>query len=43
MTLEVFAIKATKKRGKFDIYTEIKKLIKKNGITGQYYGAKCGY
>ena len=33
MTLEVFAIKATKKRGKFDIYTEIKKLIKKNGIT----------
>ena len=32
MTLEVFTIKATKKRGKFDLYAEIKKLVKENGI-----------
>ena len=33
MTLEVFTVKATKKRGKFDLYTEIKKLVKENGLS----------
>jgi len=29
MTLEVFTVKATRKRDKFDLYAEIKKLVKK--------------
>ena len=33
MSLEVFPVKATKKQGKFDLYNEIKKLVKENGIT----------
>ena len=33
MTLEVFTVKATRKRGKFDLYAEIKKLVKENGIS----------
>ena len=33
MTLEVFTVKATKKRGKFDLYAEIKKLVKENGLS----------
>ena len=28
MSLQVFPVKATKKRGKFDLYNEIKKLVK---------------
>lgn len=30
MSLQVFPVKATKKRGKFDLYDEIKKLVKEN-------------
>jgi len=33
MSLEVFPIKATKKEGKFDLYNEIKKLVKKNSVS----------
>ncbi len=33
MSLEVFPIKATKKQGKFDLYNEIKKLVKENDIS----------
>ena len=33
MALEVFPVKATKKEGKFDLYNEIKKLVKENGIS----------
>jgi coenzyme F420-0:L-glutamate ligase len=33
VALEVFPVKATKKEGKFDIYDEIKKLVKENGIS----------
>ena len=33
MSLQVFPVKATKKRGKFDLYDEIKKLVKENGIS----------
>ena len=33
MSLEVFPIKATKKVGKFDLYNEIKKLVKKNSVS----------
>ena len=33
MSLQVFPVKATKKRGKFDLYDEIKKLVKENEIT----------
>ena len=32
MALEVFPVKATKKDGKFDLYNEIKKLVKENGV-----------
>ena len=32
MSLEVFPVKATKKQGKFDLYDEIKKLVKENGV-----------
>ena len=32
MSLQVFPVKATKKRGKFHLYDEIKKLVKENGI-----------
>jgi len=32
MSLEVFPVKATKKEGKFDLYNEIKKLVKENDI-----------
>jgi len=31
VALEVFPVKATKKEGKFDLYKEIKKLVKENG------------
>ena len=33
MALEVFPVKATKKEGKFDLYNEIRKLVKENGIS----------
>ena len=33
MVLEVFPVQATKKEGKFDLYNEIKKLVKENGIS----------
>ena len=33
MLLQVFPVKATKKRDKFDLYDEIKKLIKENGVS----------
>tara|TARA_B100000315_G_scaffold106390_1_gene97526 strand:+ start:58 stop:819 length:762 start_codon:yes stop_codon:yes gene_type:complete len=33
VSLEVFPIKATKKQGKFDLYNEIKKLVKENDIS----------
>ena len=33
MSLQVFPVKATKKRGKFNLYDEIKKLVKQNGIS----------
>ena len=33
MSLEVFPVKATKKQGKFDLYNEIKKLVKKNSVS----------
>jgi len=33
MSLEVFPVKATKKEGKFDLYNEIKKLVKKNSVS----------
>jgi len=33
MALEVFTVKATRKQGKFDIYAEIKKLVKENEIS----------
>jgi len=33
MSLEVFPVKATKKVGKFDLYNEIKKLVKKNSVS----------
>ena len=33
MSLEVFPVKATKKQGKFDLYNEIKKLVKESDIT----------
>ena len=33
MSLQVFPVKATKKRSKFDLYDEIKKLVKQNGIS----------
>ena len=33
MSLQVFPVKATKKRGKFDLYSEIKKLVKENGVS----------
>ena len=33
MSLQVFPVKATKKRGKFDLYDEIKKLVKENGAS----------
>ncbi|NWJ22625.1 coenzyme F420-0:L-glutamate ligase [Marine Group I thaumarchaeote] len=32
MDLEVFPVKATKKDSKFDLYNEIKKLVKENGV-----------
>ena len=32
MSLQVFPVKATKKEEKFDLYDEIKKLVKENGI-----------
>ena len=32
MSLQVFPVKATKKRGKFDLYDEIKKLVEENDI-----------
>ena len=32
MSLEVFPVKATKKQGKFDLYNEIKKLVKENSV-----------
>ena len=32
MALEVFPVKATKKDGKFDLYNEIKKLVKENDV-----------
>jgi len=34
MSLEVFPVKATKKEGKFDLYNEIKKLVKENNVSG---------
>jgi len=33
VALGVFPVKATKKEGKFDLYNEIKKLVKENGIS----------
>ena len=33
MSLQVFPVKATKKRGKFDLYAEIKKLVKENDVS----------
>ena len=33
MSLQVFPVKATKKHGKFDLYAEIKKLVKENGVS----------
>jgi len=33
MSLEVFPVKATKKEGKFDLYNEIKKLVKENNVS----------
>ena len=33
MSLQVFPVKATKRRSKFDLYHEIKKLVKQNGIS----------
>jgi len=33
MSLQVFPVKATKKHGKFDLYDEIKKLVKENNIS----------
>jgi len=33
MVLEVFPVQATKKEGKFDLYNEIKKLVKENDIS----------
>jgi len=33
MVLEVFPVQATKKEGKFDLYNEIRKLVKENGIS----------
>ena len=33
MVLEVFPVQATKKEGKFDLYTEIRKLVKENSIS----------
>ena len=33
MSLEVFPVKATKKHDKFDLYDEIKKLVKENGVS----------
>ena len=33
MALEVFPIKAIRKQDKFDLYNEIKKLVKENGIS----------
>jgi coenzyme F420-0:L-glutamate ligase len=33
MSLVVFPVKAVKKHGKFDLYDEIKKLVKENGIS----------
>jgi len=33
MSLEVFPVKAAKKQDKFDLYSEIKKLVKENGIS----------
>jgi len=32
VALEVFPVKATKKDSKFDLYNEIKKLVKENGV-----------
>ena len=32
MSLQVFPVKASRKRGKFDLYNEIKKLLKENEI-----------
>ena len=34
MSLQVFPVKATKKRGKFDLYAEIKKLVKETDRNG---------
>jgi len=33
MVLEVFPVQATKKECKFDLYNEIRKLVKENGIS----------
>ena len=33
MSLQVFPVKATKKRGKFDLYGEIKKIVKENNAS----------
>ena len=33
MSLQVFPVKATKKHSKFDLYDEIKKLVKENGVS----------
>ena len=33
MSLQVFPVKATKKHGKFDLYAEIKKLVKENDVS----------
>ena len=33
MSLQVFPVKATKKHDKFDLYDEIKKLVKENSIS----------
>ena len=33
MALEVFPVKATKKQNKFELYDEIKKVVKENGVS----------
>ena len=33
MSLQVFPVKARKKHGKFDLYDEIKKLVKENDVS----------
>ena len=35
MVLEVFSVKATRMQGKFDLYSEIRKLVKNNGVSLQ--------